>query len=728
MQPVVMAMQDTNNNGAIDVKDMPTVLFMSYVSGGSYAEEGFIRALRGDTGKELFTITSHAVNALGSLAVGDIDNDGKPDIIAPRYAGKSVSNSGIYAFSNTGTLKWVAKDKQGKIAPLPISWGGAAIADLNGDGNPEVIVGDAIIRGSDGLVLCQGGQGNGSDDQRRPLSAIADLNGDGKQEVVTGRAAYQHDCSVLWNNGAKDGYVAIADFNADGKPEVAVVSSGTLRVQNGQTGKVLMSVAIPGGGSGPPTIADFNGDKKPDIAAAGSNYYVIYSPDFTTNKLSLLWQYKTQDFSSGRTGSSVFDFEGDNKAEAVYNDERFMRVFDGATGKVLFSQANTSATTIEYPIVVDVNNDDRAELIFCSNNGTMAHLRVFRDKLDNWVNTRNVWNQHAYNVTNICTGDRFCPPGSTFGQVPAKPLDNWKTAGLNNFRQNAQGKGVFDAADLLPKGLKGRWKPCTLTLTAGVWVVNQGTKRIPSKIPVSWFQESGGKRTLLQTTATPSTIEPGEAVYLETTLTFQSAANYSLYVAIDDDGKGQSTRNECNEKNNTATLDLPPTEARKPSTEVCDNKDNDCNGQIDENLRRPCNTDCGKGEQVCTQGDWSDCSAPQPKPETCDGRDNNCDGQIDNGATCPGSAVCVDGQCRSKCRNGECFQGQQCKSGICYDLPCEPTCESGKVCVRTQCVDRCSVITCPDGEVCQSGQCKPIPSNDGPPQEPGSNPDGSTTE
>jgi hypothetical protein len=65
--------------------------------------------------------------------------------------------------------------------------------------------------------------------------------------------------------------------------------------------------------------------------------------------------------------------------------------------------------------------------------------------------------------------------------------------------------------------------------------------------------------------------------------------------------------------------------------EICDNKDNDCDGKIDENLSKPCSTSCGSGNQKCESGKWQECDAPKPGVEICDGIDNNCNGYIDEG-------------------------------------------------------------------------------------------------
>src|SRR5690606_35479914 len=121
----------------------------------------------------------------------------------------------------------------------------------------------------------------------------------------------------------------------------------------------------------------------------------------------------TQDTSSNITGSSVFDFDGDGTAEVVYNDECYMRVYAGPDGTVLAQIPQHSHTLIEYPLIVDVDADGNAEIVFAGNaavarcagipgyDGNRAGIRVFRDAADNWVGTRPVWNQHTYHITNV---------------------------------------------------------------------------------------------------------------------------------------------------------------------------------------------------------------------------------------------------------------------------------------------------------------------------------------
>ena len=153
--------------------------------------------------------------------------------------------------------------------------------------------------------------------------------------------------------------------------------------------------------------------------------------------------------------------------------------------------------------------------------------------------------------------------------------------------------------------------------------------------------------------------------------------------------------NGCGNTLNCGQCSSPPPPSCVPSTELCNNQDDNCNGQVDESVTQSCSNSCGNvGMQYCTRGSWSACNAqacPPPPPactpatcaslgKQCGSWNNGC-GNTMNCGGCTSPDTCNDGRCSytptaeqcggegiSCCRgNGWCAPGLYCdtSSNLC---------------------------------------------------------------
>ncbi|MCB9601926.1 MAG: VCBS repeat-containing protein [Sandaracinus sp.] len=370
--------------------DMPArpsivAVFDDGEDGMSELPTGVIRILDGATCTQTAELGSLQLVAHSAPpAIGDLTGDGRPEIVAFQGGG------GLVAFTyDAGAWRVLWRSTSGG-APFNVAgggWAGPSLVDLDDDGVPEVVRGGIVLDATGVVVDASLGilaYSNGI------FPVVADVDADGTMELVTGDAVWQWVGAAwaleAWSPAAAlRGHVALADFGdfpgtqawPASTPEVAVISNGFARVQTLDGTVVFGPVALPAGGSGgPPTVADFDGDGRPELASAGARAYSVFDLDCTATPVGtcasartdgVLWSSPTQDGSSNVTGSSVFDFEDDGRAEVVYGDECFLRVYDGGTGDVVFSQRRSSCTWYENPVIADLDGDFNAEIVIGDN-------------------------------------------------------------------------------------------------------------------------------------------------------------------------------------------------------------------------------------------------------------------------------------------------------------------------------------------------------------------------
>jgi hypothetical protein len=400
-----------------------------------------------------------------------------------------------------------------------------------------VVIGNHIWN-YQGSLIASGAGGDGSGHEwAAPYGVAADIDRDGRLDVVVGNALLNSSGSPKWQNGKEDGFVAVADFDSDKYGEIVVAGMGSLRLQDDDGTVIWSRNRITGDTIGPPTVADFDGDGEPEIGVAGMGQYVVVDTNGKT-----LWTRTTNDYSSGFTGSAVFDFEGDGQAEVVYADENDLFVFDGATGAVKLRESrHSSATCSESPSIADVDNDGHAEILYTSSaySGSETGVTVVGDADDSWMPGRKVWNQHAYAITNV----------DEDAGIPASPDVNWVS--YNTFRSAdmsvADGGLLADAVPVLGDICNAECENGHLYVT--VVVGNQGLTDLPAGVPISLWSDD----TWLATLYTDEEVAPGKSTK---GLIFDVDPDdvKGTLRAKADDNNGGGIVGECNEDNNSLKI------------------------------------------------------------------------------------------------------------------------------------------------------------------------------
>lgn len=292
-------------------------------------------------------------SAVSGLAAMDYNRDGIPDLVAVSDTDHHVN---LLAGNGDGTFQ----------PPMPVDVGantlpsGIALADLNGDGVPDIITGNqgtnnvsVLLSGTKGAMQtnlpgCTGGS--------TVATTLADFNGDGFNDLAVLNAGACNNVTVQLNDSNNPGTLqpalspsnpvgngpsamATGDFNGDGVPDLVVANKAdntvsVLIANKGAGGKgdgtfTQPHVPYSTGGTSPSSIfvTDVNGDGKPDIAvvnSASGNVGILINNGSGTFGAPQIFAVNPHlppalgaSLSFGATGMAMGDLNGDGLADMV---------------------------------------------------------------------------------------------------------------------------------------------------------------------------------------------------------------------------------------------------------------------------------------------------------------------------------------------------------------------------------------------------------------------------
>ncbi|MEQ1502560.1 MAG: VCBS repeat-containing protein [Myxococcota bacterium] len=441
--PAIGNLTDDDGDGRVTELDDPDVVFIAFPD-GSTLDDARLVALD-NRGHELFIGDGYLSDA--GVAIADVDGDGWPEVIS------ALSTRQVVALDNTGRTEWTSVG--------PSVWAihpQVTVADLDNDGDAEVVFDHDVLDGATGTVV--GGFYDPFSLHGSPV--VADLDQDGLQQVIIGGHVLDSEGDLSWVSTSPStfSFAAVADVDGDPEGEVLfvamdIVTPGAAVYVADADGTDLGMFHVASRLGGPPSVADFDGDGQVEIAIAAQDAISVHELDGTLD-----WSVPVEQDTISLQGCSGFDVDGDGASEVLASGVDGFEIFDGATGDVRYRDPTTLGDMWS-PIVVDLDHDLAAEIVVASadvNLGTFRGLRVYAHDGDGWPSTGATWPSVDF-------------PGSIApdGAVPANRPPSWQTGNLYRARPTEPVPGAADPSVALGA-------PCVTTCSPG------GTAQIPYQV------------------------------------------------------------------------------------------------------------------------------------------------------------------------------------------------------------------------------------------------------
>ena len=273
---------DVNNDGLTDV--------LSMSSGGN-----FVTALARGNGR--FTITSQIATPGSILLAGDFEGDGKTDAVTLfpgiMQSPSSAQDAQLYFYKGNGDGSF-QPSPPGVDLPL-IGVGSVVAGDFNGDKKPDIVLFSAAAPDNSfiGGVFLLAGKGDGSFASPVMITQqvsdspsgflIADLNGDQQPDLILGTNVFLGNGGGTFRKiplGLTGTPMAVGDLNGDGIPDIVMKTTPyvvSVYAGNGdgtfQSSPIYSTPPTPTPGPLAVSIGDVNADGHADLVVQDSIFF-----------------------------------------------------------------------------------------------------------------------------------------------------------------------------------------------------------------------------------------------------------------------------------------------------------------------------------------------------------------------------------------------------------------------------------------------------------------------
>ena len=310
-----------------------------------------------------------------SMTLGDVNGDGKLDIITANYIASTAS---VLLGNGNGTFGPKADFATGQ-KPRSVSLG-----DVNGDGKLDIITANNLSNNVSVLL----GNGNGTFGPKTDFATalspsgitMGDVNGDGNLDIIT--ANYDpSNVSVLLGNGngtfqaqqtfatGKYPYsVTLGDVNGDGKLDIITANNGansaSVLLGNGNGTFQAQQTFTTGKATRGVTLGDVNGDGRLDIIT--SNNFSFNVSVLLGNGNGTFQAQQTFAAGTGPQGITLGDINGDGRLDIITtnnNDSNSSVLLGNGNGTFQGQQTFATGTQPRTVTLGDVNGDGRLDII-----------------------------------------------------------------------------------------------------------------------------------------------------------------------------------------------------------------------------------------------------------------------------------------------------------------------------------------------------------------------------